>query len=144
MKVVGFTGTRRGMTQEQRTVFMNLMRQLAPTELHHGNCIGSDAEAEAIVDRYHQDCTIHRHPPLSNVCENIRTELKIGSLVTHPRKGYLQRDDDIVKCSEVIVATPKSTTEEMKGSGTWYTVRQARKMGRKLFIIFPDGSIQEE
>lgn len=40
---------------------------------------------------------------------------------------------------EVLIATPKETTGATKG-GTWYTVKYARQQGRKVVIVWPDGS----
>jgi len=39
---------------------------------------------------------------------------------------------------------PKGKVEEWRGSGTWATIRYARKVGKPVTIIYPDGEIQEE
>jgi hypothetical protein len=55
-------------------------------------------------------------------------------------KPFIKRDHDIVDETEVMLATPVSREEHMR-SGTWTTVRYAKKQGRKegdtLFIIKP-------
>jgi len=61
MSGVGFTGTRAGMTSEQRTTVNRLLRELAPIWAHHGDCIGSD-------DQFHDlaklaGAKIMLHPP---------------------------------------------------------------------------------
>lgn len=60
---VGFTGTREGMTAAQRLAFSKLIAELFVDEFHHGDCVGSDAEAhDAVVDLYGSD-KITIHPP---------------------------------------------------------------------------------
>jgi hypothetical protein len=45
----GFTGTRQGMTAEQKSVLRNLLGGGAG-EFHHGDCIGADSEGHDIAD----------------------------------------------------------------------------------------------
>lgn len=63
---IGFTGTQRGMTGVQIRVVMQLLISLAATDVHHGDCIGSDDDFHLItslwdtpVRRHHNP---HRHP----------------------------------------------------------------------------------
>ncbi len=58
-------------------------------------------------------------------------------------KPYLERNRDIVDASEVLIACP-STREEVMRSGTWATVRYARKKGMKITLIFRDGTCEKE
>ena len=46
---LGFTGTRQP-TQRWAAALFNLMRDEFPFELHHGDCKGADAEANAIFN----------------------------------------------------------------------------------------------
>jgi hypothetical protein len=63
--------------------------------------------------------------------------------ITCEPKGYLDRDHDIVDMSYLLIATPQ-TFDEQTRSGTWATVRYARKLRSKLLIIYPDGDIERE
>jgi hypothetical protein len=45
---------------------------------------------------------------------------------------------DIVVESELLIATPKEVKEQLR-SGTWATVRRARKVGIPIILITPDG-----
>jgi len=58
-------------------------------------------------------------------------------------KPYLERNHNIVDESELLIACPKSKEEELR-SGTWATVRYARKKGVRIILIYPDGSVSEE
>lgn len=52
-----------------------------------------------------------------------------------------KRNHDIVDATEWLIATPKKF-EEIR-SGTWATVRYAKKVKKPVTIIWPDGSIEE-
>lgn len=53
-------------------------------------------------------------------------------------KPYLVRNKDIVNASEGMLAAPRGP-EELR-SGTWSTIRYARKCRKKVLIMWPDGS----
>lgn len=115
-----------------------LVKHLSILEFHHGDCIGSDAEAHEIVGRWAPNAELHVHPP-SNPVARARCQ---GN-VTYREKGYLERDRDIVDATVLLIATPK-TFHEVKRSGTWYTIRYARSQLRTIAIILPDGSLETE
>jgi len=48
---------------------------------------------------------------------------------------------DFVNECDVLIAAPGEFVERKRGSGTWGTVRYARKLGRPLVIIWPDGVV---
>ncbi|HET8688494.1 MAG TPA: hypothetical protein VFM18_17925 [Methanosarcina sp.] len=103
-------------------------------EFHHGCCIGADSEAHhiAVVNR----CHLVFHPPINQSKANL-------SLICdeeRPAKEYLDRNHDIVNETDWMIACPKSQTEELR-SGTWATVRYARKQKKQIVIIYPDGSV---
>ncbi len=134
---IGFTGTQDGMTTAQREALMSIFDQIRePSELHHGDCIGSDAEAHSTAAAF----GIKRvcHPPDS---PTKRAFCKCE--VTLPEKPYLARNHDIVDATDMLIATPKSDQEELR-SGTWATIRYARKLKRAIYIIQPNGVIKTE
>lgn len=135
--IVGFTGTRLGLTPEQAESLDTLISTLKPTQAHHGDCIGADAE-------FHECCVsrlsiwIVGHPPTSSAqrafckCDELR-----------PAKDFLDRNKDIVKESDVLVACPDSDREKWR-SGTWSTIRYARVSRKQIWIVYPNGKIAEE
>jgi hypothetical protein len=132
---VGFTGTRHGMTEEQwRTVRMTLII-LRATECHHGDCIGADLQFAKLASVL--GGTTVSHPP-------VKRELRAFHMSDQVRapKTYVARDHDIVDDTDVLIATPKTAHEEPR-SGTWLTVRYARKQGKRVFLILPDGRVGE-
>ena len=127
---IGFTGTRRGMTNKQKDKVRELLKGCS--EFHHGSCIGSDKEAGDIAVILGIEIILH--PPLDT--KNMAP--CSGKEVREP-KSYGIRDKDIVDETEFLIAIPKGFSEELR-SGTWQTVRYARKQGKKIFIICPDGT----
>lgn len=134
--IVGFTGTRDGMTREQHAVVAQRIHALRPTEVHHGCCVGADAELHEVA-RWFWPVVGHPGPPGPN-----RAEL-VGFHRLCAAKDYGPRNQDIVDCCDMLVAAPKESREQSSG-GTWQTVRRARAAGRKIVIVWPDGSAREE
>ena len=128
---IGFTGTQIGTTTAQRAVLMQLL--VAGTEFHHGDCVGADENAHAIASSLGLRTVCH--PPI-NPAKRAFTE----NDETREPKDYIARNHDIVDETDFLLATPKFNAEELR-SGTWATIRYAKKSGKRVGIIFPDGSI---
>jgi len=60
-----------------------------------------------------------------------------------PIKRPLERNSDIVADSDLLLATPRFYEEELR-SGTWATVRRARKANKPLIIVWPNGKVDWE
>lgn len=56
-----------------------------------------------------------------------------------PPDSYMKRNDALVAFADVLWAFPRSAREEQR-SGTWATVRRARKRGRTIYVFPLDGS----
>lgn len=130
---IGFTGTQEGMTALQKQGVLNILSTLRGAQyeyFHHGDCIGADEEAHKIAQGLGYKIIIH--PPLNQskraFCEGADTILR--------PKEYLDRNEDIVCSSNVLIATPKEM-EEVLRSGTWSTVRRGKKYGRIVHLLKP-------
>jgi len=140
MTVLGFTGTRGGMTISQRLEFITQWRRVETrfgpiTSFHHGDCLGADAEAHDVAKILM--CPFIDIHPCNLPAQRAYRE---GNLVRHPMPP-LVRNRHIVDDSDVIIGCPKGMEEELR-SGTWATIRYARGKPKKtLVIIYPDGSI---
>lgn len=134
---VGFTGTQVGMTAPQLLGVIDLMKGVKPTEFHHGDCVGADEQAHLVAQKVGTRIVIH--PPE----DPQKRAFCIGATETKDPLPYLVRNKAIVQETEVLIATPKGFSEELR-SGTWSTVRHARKFGRSIFIVWPDGRVQKE
>jgi hypothetical protein len=134
---VGYTGTRRGMTLEQKVTLRRLLIQTrngtddSRAEFHHGDCIGGDAEGAWIATAI--GYRIIGHPP---------TDPKFRAFFPSDEEldplPYLQRDQVIVDTGGFLLACPHGP--ETRRSGTWTTVRMARRAGLPRIIIEPDGT----
>lgn len=143
---IGFTGTRKGMTEAQLHTFMELFQKSPhanPEDFHHGMAIGSDEDAVVIVhDQTDRSTVIIAHP--CNLHESQQSQKARGlSTVVHTEEPPLKRNCDIVDAVEKIIACPGGMVEEQR-SGTWATIRYTRKQRNKLVIIWPDGTTTEE
>ena len=57
-----------------------------------------------------------------------------------PAKPPLDRNHDIVERCDLLIATPHTVEEQLR-SGTWATIRYARKVHRPHYIIRPCGQL---
>ena len=131
---VGFTGTRQGMTPYQMNS-LEACLQFAfdgpGSEFHHGLCIGADDEAAQIA--YAVGYKIIAHPGIVHPS-------KSGSFAHNDqvleRKLPLIRNHDIVDAVNELYAAPKESREVLR-SGTWATIRYARKRGIYIAVLDP-------
>lgn len=132
---VGFTGTRYGMTTAQRTTLLTLLAGGRWAVLHHGDCVGADAEAHHAARL--SGLAVVIHPPI-----NSRFRANMKGNKTLPPLPYLDRNRAIVASAERIIAAPVST--QIRASGTWTTIRYAWRQGVPLSVIAPSGRIMTD
>ena len=139
---VGFTGTRKGMNSKQILALQEVLEELAPEdnimmdEFHHGDCEGADEQADNIAWQYFNHVVIH--PPI-----DVKYRAYLGYepdytgfyKILKP-KEYLERNKDIVDAVDVLIFAPETKEEELR-SGTWSTVRYARKKGKRVIGLEP-------
>jgi len=137
---IGFTGTREGMSYEQKRTLASLLSYYRAhnnaEEFHHGNCIGADEQAAQIADNIHY-ITVAHPSTLIEYTGNFKSDR------TLPRKPPLKRNEVIVRGVDIMIATPKEFVEPepARGQGTWSCVRFSRDRKKKhTIIIWPDGS----
>lgn len=132
--IVAFTGTRIGLTEPQVEALRSLLKELNPEQLHHGDCIGADAMADEIaidlgIKTAIRPCNLRKQRAFTGARELARPE------------DPLDRNHKLVDNSHALVACPSSKQQELR-SGTWATVRYARKAEVLTWIVFPDGSVR--
>ena len=128
---VGFTGTQKGLTHRQsQELALRLQELPLGSTFHHGDCVGADAEAHDIARRLSYNKVVI-HPP-SN--EKHRAYCK-SAHVLKP-KPFLKRNHDIVDASDVLIACP-AQAYEVQRSGTWATIRYAKKKHIPVIMIGP-------
>lgn len=138
MRKVGFTGTSGGMTTPQVMRVLRLLASYAePIELHHGDCVGADAEVHECALAL--SIRIVLHPPNK---DHARAFCTWSNEIRDPAT-YLTRNRHIVDETESLIAAPGEFTERLR-SGTWATIRRARKAGKRVAIVWPNGETQHE
>jgi hypothetical protein len=140
VETVGFTGTRKGMTNEQRVSVALLIIKLHPSTIHHGCCIGADEQFDKLCKSYIGNVSIIRVGHPSDIIKYTMDISDIEHLM--PIKPPLERNKNIVLLSNVLIACPDGFEEKIR-SGTWSTVRYAKKQNKKIHIVFPDGKTEQ-
>ena len=140
---VGVTASRHGLTAEQHRALAKNLRLLRNERgaqfFHHGDCVGGDYEGACLARG--MGYRIIGHPPIND-------ELRAFVESDENRKpaGYLTRDRALVDEVDLLLGCP-NTTELPPGptiSGSWYTIKYARRVGTRVAVILPDGSWASE
>lgn len=140
MSELGFTGTRQGMTASQGAVVLDYVYNNRPSRVHHGDCKGADADFHNIVRRCDHEIVIVTHPGMNSRGQS-PSRAYCEADVERPVRPYLMRDGIIVAECDLLIATPFGYSEQRR-SGTWATIRMAKRLGRRFLIVYPDGSTQ--
>lgn len=131
---IGVTGTRSGMTEYQKDCVRDLLSEVARTntctELHHGDCVGVDAEVAEIAKNLH--LFVVNHPPTESVLRAFH-----ASDETREPATYFARNRNIVNETDLLIVVPYQS-EPQKNGGTWYTHDYAKKVGKPVRIFYPE------
>lgn len=136
---IGITGTRKGMTGYQKNFIATFMESLdVDWELHHGDCIGADEQAHFKAIECANCKKIVVYP--SNVDE-FRAFCKsrfptYQMVIEYGPSDTIIRNHAIANNVDLLIATPDTSKEQLR-SGTWSTVRYARKIKKNLLIVNP-------
>ena len=137
---VGFTGTQNGMREEQRVAVKRLLAELHTTdddEFHYGACVGADTQA--VFDAIDVGYVILAYQA-NNVSHSKHGLIPKDAIIVTPMAA-LTRNKRIVDNTDILVVAPQRVSETLR-SGTWATVRYARKQGKPIIYVWPDGRIQ--
>jgi len=132
MVKIGMTGSRFGMTKSSKEQFLNFIEKYTITEAHHGDCVGADQMFHEIIREHDKNIKLIIHPPSDKKCRAFCNGDSVNK-----EKSYLVRNKNIVNSVDLMVAFPPSNKEILR-SGTWSTIRYCRKIGKPLFIIYPN------
>ena len=119
--IIGFTGTRSGMSSKQKEEVAKLLdsHDMINTTVLHGGCIGADID-------FHE------------LCEGAPNDLKYrgeykDADVIHSSQTHFKRNRDIVDRCDILIATPYN--DDSSKGGTWYTIKYAQKLNKQVIII---------
>jgi len=129
--IATFTGTRNGMSALQLRFLEAILRSGLIDKLMHGMCKGGDEQADAIAKRF----GIYRigYPADDSVSEHWRMDLDCDEIMD-PAPPLARNRVMAARCG-FLIAAPKQQKEIMRGSGTWATIRYARKQDKPILLL---------
>ena len=141
----GSTGTRRngsttrnGLTDTQAEALRRLLAELPVEQFVHGSCRGTDVEAARLARLTHPQCCIVARPGPDD--DSNRTASGVDD-ETLPGKTHFARNRDIVADCDLLIGCPPCRPLPPYG-GTAYTVGHARKVGKPVVVVWPDGRVE--
>ena len=130
---VGFSGSRSGMTKSQINKVDSLLTDDLLTKVSHsGDCIGADEDFYKLSISH--GLYLIGHPPNQ---DKLRAFCEFNEI--RETKSYIVRNHDIVDESNWLLFTPLTSIEILR-SGTWATIRYAKKKNKEGFIVWPNGT----
>jgi hypothetical protein len=136
---LGFTGTRQSLTDVQHRELARAFKVISHFDIfHHGDCVGADTEAHYLVENMGKEIWIHPSTLVKYTANNTTYRGK-----RFAARDPLERNQQIVNWITLLIACPSSKAEAVR-SGTWTTVRYARKKGIAILVIYPDGMMKYE
>jgi hypothetical protein len=140
---VGFTGAQTGMSEKQRDrvreVLTRLRKMSENNSFRYGACVGADSQA--MLEALHLGYTIVAFPA-NNVAVSKHGIIPITATVMKATPALL-RNHTIVDGCDVLIAAPDGPHERLR-SGTWATVRYARRRKAPIVFCWPDGRARKE
>ena len=118
--IVGVTGSRYMRPDRLVEKLCDFLTKNRVTELHHGDCFGWDLQCQ--LTAFLLGIKTTAHPPTD---EGMWAKSK--SDIVMPKKDYLERNKNVVKAVDFLIAAPDGP--EKQRSGTWSTVRYAKLIG---------------
>ena len=146
--ILTLTATRRGITSAQRAAVPGLLAAY-PTTLLHGGAPGGDEELHELISGLRgflvSNCQVEVYP--ANASRHMfwkdKARFAPFALTVQPPEHPLVRNQIMATRADHVLACPE-TAHEVLRSGTWTTVRAARRAGHRVTIIEPDGTVREE
>lgn len=147
-----FTGTQDGMTVAQLEAAEHVLKlKIGWTTHGNGLCIGADAQFFELVKNLRPDVRIRGFPctkqdkqrnDLYKLCDaglhmfgtKFPAPLERNEIMT----VWARDHEQFGQC----VASPKEFDEQLR-SGTWSTIRRARKHKLMIIYLWPDGRVEE-
>ncbi len=131
-KIIGITGTSRGMVRSQMDAFTKFLEDHPEiVSMSHGDCVGADKQCHYLLRHVNPTVEIVIHPPIQ---DRLRAYCQ-GDIIL-PKKDYLVRNHDIVDNIDLLLVFPRERQEQVR-SGTWATYRYAKKIGKEYKVILP-------
>jgi hypothetical protein len=147
---IGITGTREHPSDSQRNTLGMLITAcmtvaISNREIHHGCATGADEFAHQIALTI-PGLDIHGHPGYGHNRESPHQMIIRPAEFTSLWRAKLYRDRnyDIVAACDLLIAIPQYPENDSRSerSGTWQTVRIARRARISIIEVTPTGSLK--
>jgi hypothetical protein len=130
------TGTVDGWTSAQCAYVTEFLKNQRPRVLH-GAARGVDSECHDIARWFALPIWVHPGSVKSNLAN---LDMTSPLCCVEPPAPPLVRNMTMVNRAHLVIAVPRG--EEQLRSGTWATIRYARKQGKHLVIVYPSGRVE--
>lgn len=145
MFILGFSGTRQGMSSSQFNrlyEFITSRKEYAGEDFHaiHGGFIGADQEFHNLMLGRADTIIVipgysGKNPEDMQYRANLELEETGGTdIYIEQSMPFTKRNEVIVNACSMLVACPKD--KSMRG-GTWNAIEHARYTGKEVEIIYP-------
>ncbi len=134
--IVAVTATRYSLTKAQVTRFMELITELDPRVFLHGGCKGGDFLCGLLVKQLLPRCVVWAHP--ANDVPGWMAPYGSFSDKVAEEEPALQRNRTMVDTCNLLLGLPQDFTEKTR-SGTWATIRYARRWSETVPSFSPTG-----
>lgn len=132
---IGFTGTQSGCSSPQLDSLIEIVEGLDFEKADHGDCLGADEEFHVVLRTLAPHVKITGHIPVHN-----RKRAFCDFDEERDPWPYKIRNRHIVDAVDLMIGCPSQDyNKEIIRSGTWATIRYARKQNVPLVIIWADG-----
>lgn len=134
---IAFSGTRDVVSAQETTgrvlLAMGRVKEV-PTDVFTGGAYGIDTIAAEAVSLVWPSARHHLVVPEGCVWNEELLNTLPGVIRVHwITGGYMKRNDALIADADVLLAFPQGEVEQIR-SGTWATVRRARKRGMDVRI----------
>lgn len=131
MLIIGFTGTRSGMTDLQKEATKNALIAIGPKFVIHGGCIGADEDFHRIAKEFGIHIKVYPGHSAKNGDTSFHFDYSDSDDIRES-KSYFERNRYIVNDCNILLGAPYSQVET---GGTWYTINYARKQNKQVIIL---------
>jgi hypothetical protein len=136
---VASTGSRYGMTEQQlelTEIFALMVSKLFSVHFHHGDCVGSDLRCAQIFNEFGHKTYAHPgHIP--------EYRANHPSTIIYRPDNTLERNKIMAKVADIMFAAPKEMQKQVRGGGTWTTIKYANALDTPGLVFLPDGTAKK-
>jgi 2'-5' RNA ligase len=149
-RVYAFTGTRSAGAEVVPHLRRHMRKLTAPDEVITGAQHGVDTHAALTAMELWPKARHRVFVPRAGYNRELVAEMRRrGASIEPVRPGpaskhpYLVRNDAMLDAATHVIAVPKTSQEEQRGSGSWYTIRHARERELPVRMLPLDDLLQE-